>query len=1093
MAAVLFTDLVGSTDLMSRLGGPVFDELRRTHFAALSRAITRSGGDEIKNTGDGIMASFRSVVDAIHCAVAMQQATDRQSRSAPAPLSTRVGLSIGEVTFEDGDLFGTPVVEAARLVAVAEAGQILTTAIVRTLAAGRLDVGFRDLGPLDLKGLPEPVAACEVLWDPLPGPSLPMPALLIDVGRIFVGRDQELERLGQLWKESAAGERRVALLAGEPGVGKTRLAAELARQVHAEGAAVLAGRCDEDLGVPYQPFVEALHHFIDHVPAEDLAGRLGRYGGELSRLVPELADRMAPLPPPLRSDPETERYRLFDAVAAWLAAASADAPLLLLLDDLQWAAKPTLLLLRHVVRSPESHRVLVLGTYRDTELGHDHPLVEVMADLRRQEGVQRLSLLGLDSSGVAAYMEQAAGHDLDEADLHLARAIHEETEGNPFFVREVLRHLTETGAIERREGRWAARLPVEELGIPEGVREVVGRRLSHLSKEANRVLRVAAVVGPQFELSVLQESEGVDEDDLVAALEEAAEAGLLMEAGGVAGRYRFAHALVRDTIYYGVSAARRVSLHRRVAEAIETVHAAHLDGQVSALAHHYARAAAPAAETAKAVAYARRAGDRALAQLAPDEAAGWYLQALELLDASSNPPDEGERCEVLISLGEAQRHAGDPRHRDTLLDAAAKAEALEDAVLLARAALANNRGFFSVSEAVDNERVAVLEAALQRLGAGDSPLRARLLVTLAAELTFSPDHQHRHRLVTDALALARRLDDPATLGHVLSTSYVPALGQLDVAALQRNTAELAEVAERLADPGLSFWSREWRFLTAVLTGDFPAGDGFLDAAAALAQDLGQASMRWVATFERSHRCRMTGRLEEAETLAGQAFERGQAAGLPDAFLIFNAQLFWLRYDQGRLEELLDLFARAAARPDASPFTRALHCVALCELDRPEAARAEFEELAAGDFAALPVHYAWLYGMTLVAEVCAHLSDRERAGALHQRLAPHHALVATLGAVSSGPVAHFLGLLAATLGHHDEAESHFGQAAAISESVGAPAWLARTRVAWARLLVGAGQSGDTERVRDLLDRALATARELGLGTVERRAVALLQQA
>jgi hypothetical protein len=368
---------------MSRLGAEAFDQLRLAHFAALRQALDRHGGEEVKNTGDGLMATFGSVVDAVRGAVAMQQATDRQARTGRAPIAIRVGVSIGEVTFEDGDVFGAPVVEAARLVAAAGPGKILTTSIARALAGGRADAEFGDLGPMELKGLPDPVPVCEVLWQSAAW-SIPMPALLTDIGRVFVGRDDELERLRQLWKEAVAGERRVALIAGEPGVGKTRVAAELAEPAHGEGALVLAGRCDEDLGVPYQPFVEALRHFINHTP-EDLEGRLGAYGGELVRLVPEISPRVGGLGEPLRSDPETERYRLFDAVAAWLAAACEQSPLLLVLDDLQWAAKPTLLLLRHVVRFPELKRLLILGTYRDTELGHDHPLVELQfaGDSRR--------------------------------------------------------------------------------------------------------------------------------------------------------------------------------------------------------------------------------------------------------------------------------------------------------------------------------------------------------------------------------------------------------------------------------------------------------------------------------------------------------------------------------------------------------------------------------------------------------------------------------------------------------------------------------------------------------------------------------------
>ncbi|MGH9035771.1 MAG: AAA family ATPase, partial [Acidimicrobiia bacterium] len=343
---VLFTDLVGSTDLMSQLGDTVFDELRDEHFARLREALTACGGEEVKNTGDGLLVTFASTVDALAAAVAAQQATERQCRSAPAPLAIRVGLALGEVAFEDGDVFGTPVVEAARLVAAARPGQILATAVVKVVAGSRAGVVLSDLGSLQLKGLPDPVPVCEVAWEPRAAPPHPLPPLLAGVGRIFVGRNEPLERLTRLWKEATADGYRVALIAGEPGIGKTRLAAELAGSVHADGALVLAGRCDEDLGVPFQPFVEALRYYAAHTSAP----RLGRYGGELARLAPELAGSIPDLAEPLRSDPETERYRLFDAVAAWLADISGETPTLLVLDDLHWAAKPTLLLLRHVLR-----------------------------------------------------------------------------------------------------------------------------------------------------------------------------------------------------------------------------------------------------------------------------------------------------------------------------------------------------------------------------------------------------------------------------------------------------------------------------------------------------------------------------------------------------------------------------------------------------------------------------------------------------------------------------------------------------------------------------------------------------------------------
>jgi predicted ATPase/class 3 adenylate cyclase len=648
-AIVLFTDLVRSTELRSRLGEDAAEELRHQHDALVVSAVEASRGKLVKNLGDGIMATFVGASDAVGAAVAIQQAMARHNRSSSAALEVRIGISAGDVVFEGDDCFGTPVIEAARLCGAAAGGQILASEMVRWLARSSGGT-FTPIGSLELKGLPEPVPVVQVDWEPLPQSSVPLPAFLTDIGRIFVGRDSELQRLGQLWKEATAGELRVALLAGEPGVGKTRLAAELARGVHDEGATVLAGRCDEDLGVPYQPFVEALRHFADHSPL--LSGGMGRYGEELVRLVPELSERVPGLPAPLRSDPETERYRLFDAVAAWLAVASVEKPLLLVLDDLQWAAKPTLLLLRHVVRAGGG-RVLILCTYRDTELTHDHPLVEVVADLRRQGAVDRLSLSGLDDVAVRGLVEQASGGTLDEAGLALAGAVYEETEGNPFFVREVLRHLAETGAVERREGGWTTRLSVEELGIPEGVREVVGRRLSRMSGDTHHALRIAAVVGAEFELGVVQAAGNLGEETLLGAVEEAAGARLVSEVSST--RFRFAHALVRATLYESLTAARKVMLHRKAAEAIEAIHAGALDDHLPALAHHWARASAPAAETGKAVDYATRAGDRALAQLAHDEAVAYYRQALELLELTEGGRDDDRRLELLISLGEAQR------------------------------------------------------------------------------------------------------------------------------------------------------------------------------------------------------------------------------------------------------------------------------------------------------------------------------------------------------------------------------------------------------------------------------------------------------
>jgi class 3 adenylate cyclase/tetratricopeptide (TPR) repeat protein len=1085
-ATVLFTDLVGSTELRTRLGERAAEELRRKHDRLLTEAVEGHGGRVVKGLGDGIMATFTGASDAAAGAVAIQKAISRLSRSGQAaePLSLRIGLSAGDVTFEDEDVHGTPVIEASRLCAAAAGGEILAADVVRVLA-GLDDYDLAERGSLELKGLQKPVSAWQIHWEPAAASTIPIPTLVTDVGRIFVGRDAELERLVQLWKEVAAGERRVALLAGEPGVGKTRLAAELAARVHDEGGAVLAGRCDDDLGVPYQPFVEALRHFIDHTALRP-AG-LGRYGGELARLVPELTERIPDLSAPLQSDPETERYRLFDAVSSWLTVASVEEPLLLVLDDLHWATKPTLMLLRHVVRVGGG-RVLVLGIYRDTELTHDHPLVDVLVDLRRLGGLERLSLSGLDDLGVRRLVEQAAGRTLDEDGLALSQAVYQETEGNPFFVREVLRHLAETGAVEPGEGGWTTRLPVDQLGIPEGVREVVGHRLSRLSGDTNHALRIAAVVGPEFELGVVQAAGNLSEEALLGAVEEAAGARLVTEVSGT--RFRFAHALVRATLYESLTAARKIALHRRVAEAIETSHKGALDDYLPALAHHWARFAVPGADTTRAIEYATRAGDRALAQLAHDEAAAYYRQALDLLAVAEGPAQESQRLELLISLGQAERRAGQPGYRGTLLAAAKLAQAAGDSQRLSRAALAISGGSFSTVGGFDPELLAVLEAALEAVGKENSGVRAQLLANLAVELTWDPDRDRRLALNDEALAMAERLGDEAILGSVLAARCISMWDPMSVPERLTNTARLLTVSERLTDPVVHFWAL-WRRTIVLNDVGAEEADRTLEACERQASELRQPSLCWYATYYRGTQLLMHGKTQDGERFANDALELARDIDERRASLFFAIQQFYIRFEQGRLAESEDSIREAAARAPTVPLYQALPALLYCEVGRDDDARRLLAKLDEIGFESFPLNNTWMVSVAASSLVAAHLRDVKSAATLYDVLAPFADYMACHTLIWLGCVAYHLGILATTLGRWNQAETHFTAAARSHSRIGAPTWLARTRLEWGRMLLGRQEREDIERARAFFQDALKSARDLGLGNVERRAAKLLQ--
>lgn len=293
-----------------------------------------------------------------------------------------------------------------------------------------------------------------------------------EAGDTFAGRAPDLARLTEAWQRARAGRRQVVLVGGEAGIGKTRLATEAALAAGREGAVVLHGRCDEDTAVPYQPVAEALERYVaGATDPDDLRRHVGRDGGELARLVVGLAQRLPDLAPPAPTEAETDRNRLFRAVASFLAAVAASAPVVLVLDDLQWATAPTVLLLHHLVRALEGAAVLVIGTYRDDEAGANPALADELARLRREPGVERVALAGLDEAAVAALVREATGPDLSPAEeAALARRLHRETDGNPFYVGELLRHLAETGGMGE-----------EDLGVPESVREVVGRRLVRLS------------------------------------------------------------------------------------------------------------------------------------------------------------------------------------------------------------------------------------------------------------------------------------------------------------------------------------------------------------------------------------------------------------------------------------------------------------------------------------------------------------------------------------------------------------------------------------------------------------------------------------
>jgi class 3 adenylate cyclase len=903
-------------------------------------------------------------------------------------------------------------------------------------------------------------------------------------GGVFVGRDVELRELRAAVQNAGSGHGRLILLGGEPGIGKTRLAEETVTYARLHDAQVLWGRCDEAEGAPaFWPWVQAIRDHVLDRDAGALMSDMGSGAGAIAQLVSEVRDRLPGLAAPASLDPEQARFRLFDSVTTFLRNASRRQPIVLVLDDLHWADEPSLLLLLFLVRHMRDARLLVLGTYRDQGLSRGHPLTRVLAELSREELSVRVPLRGLDERDVARFIEMTAGVAPPPA---LVRVVFRETEGNPFFVAELVRLLASDGRLERAETArsWS-------VDIPQGIREVIGRRLDRLSEDCNRVLTIAAVIGRELGVDVLEQIADLPEERLIELLEEAVGARILSEAARP-GRYTFAHALVRETLYEELSVAKRGRLHRRIATVIERTYADRLDAHLPELAYHWLQAAREG-DLDKALDYALRAASRADALLAYEETVRICDAALRALDLMEEP-DARRRCELLLALGDAQRKGGDiPGAKETLQRAADLAEAHGLAEPLARAALSFGAGIggaVGVEFGVHDARVVrLLEKALAALGPRDSALRARVLAGLTLALAWSSAGR-RVAVSEEAVAVARRVGDPGALAEALTGRHLALWGVGDIEERLAVATETVQLAEAAGSAEVELRARVHRIGALTELGRLDEAAREREACARAAERLQQPYYLWWAAVLRVNRPLFEGRFEEAEELARQALALGQRARDPNALQIFGAQVLALRWAQGRLEEIVDHIESLAGQYAATPAWRCALAFAYTELGREAAARAELERVAADDFGRIPVDVAWVSAVALAALACGALEDRGRAAVLYARLLPlADRVVIHPAGVLIGSTELFLGVLAATGARWDEAEGHFERAVTVNARLGGRPFVARARYHHAAMCLARGRAGDRARALDLVNAALGTAQELGMKALLDRALAL----
>jgi class 3 adenylate cyclase/DNA-binding NarL/FixJ family response regulator len=1107
LVTVLFLDIVSYSVLSKRLGEEALFALMDNLYERFIHDIHRYEGTVNELTGDGIVAFFgaplaveQAPLRAVRAALALQQTAVRCSpsikRAHGLRLQVRVGINTGPVIVGtvgnnlrmDYKAIGDTVNLAARIEQTAEPGTIQITAQTYKLVEGYFHC--EGLGPVSVKGAPDAVPVYRVLAEH-------SVRTRIDVARErgltrLVARQNELEQLRHCFRLVQNGSGQAVSIIGDAGLGKSRLLYEFRQALASDELTWLEGRCSPyNTAVAYLPITDMLkQHFSLHASDDDadmkhkVEDGLAALNIDLETTAPYLLHLLAPGATddmPVSMSPEAIKHRIFDTLRLLTLEGAARRPVVLAIEDLHWVDKTTeeffTFLLDHIAGS----RVLLVFTYRPDFVStwsrkSYHNTITLTRMVHTDSYQMLLALLGM------AQVQDA-----------LAQLILDKAEGVPFFLEELVKSLQETEAIELRDGVWRLKAETTVLPVPDNVEEVLMARIDCLPEEAKQVLQLGAVIGREISWALLKEVAALPEWELTAHMHTLTNAELLYERGlATQTTYIFKHALTQDAAYRSMLTTRRRELHQRVAVTLEALFPDRLEEHYGQLAYHFCESP-QRHELDKAMAYARRAGDRNMALMAYAEAARFYQMALQACE-HREPVDDEQRGTLFLALGEAQRKAGDfLQALNTLQCAADVARRLGAAVNLARAALLSEETTWNGNLSTTSV-VPLLEEALHGLGEAESALRARTMGSLARALRNMGLHQEATAYAYQAIALGRRIGDPAVLafnlGAMLALPWTPG----EVEERLTYATEMIHMAEEAGDEELLMIAHGMCLTYLLETGDMQGVDAEIEVIDRLAVKVKQPSFLYIITGYRARRALLEGRFADAERLALEALTIGQQVQAATAAGTFGVQMFTLRREQGRLQEVELAVNHFVQQHSAASTWRPGLALIYSELGREEEARAEFESLAQHDFAGLPRDALWVACITYLAEVCVFLQDTARAATLYQLLQPYagHTVVVGGDVVCYGAASRYLGALAATMARWSEAEQHFAEALVMNARMGASPWLAHTQYQYAVMLLRRNQPGDPAKAVTLLHEALTTARALGMHALAERVNARMHQ-
>jgi DNA-binding CsgD family transcriptional regulator/tetratricopeptide (TPR) repeat protein len=1059
---------------------PVSHVISDHHDYLVRSAIVAAGGTVIESDDETLSAVFSTAPGALSAALDALRAHQKEAGSDADGFPMCIALHTGQVALQDDCYVESALRQAGRLLACGHGGQVLLSGETCSLVRECLPEGcsIRDLGSYQIGDDDRPERVYQLVAPGISG-DLPSPTFTdthhgaerTNLTQVpFVGRDSELHDLCDALDRAFTGNGQVALITGEPGIGKTWTAEQLVADARERRATVLWGNCFEWEGAPaYWPWAQVLRAWLREVGDDTLRAISGEQAALVSQIVPEIRERLPSLPAPPIMEPDARHFRLLTATGSIFRVAATHQPLVVVLDDIHWADSPSLQLLRFLAHEIRGSRLLLIATYRDTEVDRRHAASPILADLVRDPHCRRLSLQGLEKTQVARFVTLITGEEQPQS---LIDAVYEETEGNPFFVTEVVRILVEDAQL----GETIA--TPRRTRVPQSVREAVGRRIDRLTPECVNALTAASVIGTDFNLYLLERASRVPAPELLDTLDEAVRAHLITH-GDEPATFRFTHILVKETLYQETSPGHRARIHLTVAEALEN--AVVPEPAWAELAHHFS-AAIPLGDPDKVVTYAERAGHAAMVHFAWDVATAHYQRALSALPFTGSH-DPARRCDLLLALGEAQNRSGPgsgdaPTARKNFLAAFELARDLDDGERMACAAV-GYAGLNIVAAFGGSRQLELLEEALETLDPNDSPLRVRVLARLAVDLWHrSTDNLERARSLSDtAVAMAYRLGDATLIGYALWARHSSGYRPDNLDERESDSERLAALAEQTGDPTIATWGYLAQVGNCIEMGDLPRAE---QAMVWLRQFDERVSIPFVAQRVSAFSAALDllkGRYSDAVPHV----ERAQALWQSRAPRQHQFQPFLLWRDLGQLNQM----AEDIRLPDhLHPWRQAAlaHRLALalergCQAD----ARADYEALVTDDLARVPFTRHWLVTVTMLAEAAVAFKDEDRAATLIRLMEPYADRIAFDGpmVVAHGPVSLYLGQLAGVLGRWDDALRWLNQASATSERLGLRPYVARSQLAQAEVLVNRQGSGDLAAASNLAQRALDTVTAIGM--------------